>query len=527
MTATDGGTTGPAVALIIPIHNAAQYLHECLDSVVAQTVFRDVQVILIDDGSTDGSGDIAAAYAEEHDNVTAVRQSNQGAGAARNRGLALVTAEFVAFCDSDDRLPPHAIATLRTLIEEHDADVAIGRMETFPDVSTWPWLRHLDEPSKVVPGIEFAPELIHGAGPCGKLFRTVVLRELGLSFAEGTHFEDVQFTLPALLAADRIALTSTVIYHYRKLADGGSLMNLRWVRTANFWEHLAVEEFLFEHRDRVPGPRRPALDLFMVRSFQGFAVRAPQVLEESELRAFFDRAVAVYGHVSPDLLWTGCRDTRHRLAMVALNQRDRELFADPRSAIRGVEACDGRLYLQLDRDVPDLVRSLLVVSKTAAWLEAVERVDDGRLLRISGWLSINGLDLRSAVPCELSVRVRGSAVTERARNVLRQSPAGDPQPESWSGFVCDIPAAGLRAGEHQLRLVLDTPTGQASVHLRPSGGVGAEAPTFLLGPWSVTLRQTEDTSSLQVIPAAGSEQAVGEHPGWRPRVGRLLRRSIR
>ena len=523
-------TVDGSIALIIPIHDVEEYLGECLESVAAQTVFPDMQVVLVDDGSTDASGTIAAAFADRYDNVDLVRQSNQGAGAARNRGLELVTAEFVAFCDSDDRMPPHAIDTLRELITEHGADLAIGAMETFPEASNWPWLRHLDAPSKVVPGVEHAAELIHGAGPCGKLFRTAVLRDLRLSFAEGTHFEDVYVTLPALLAADRIALTSTVVYHYRKVADSGSIMSARWVRKESFWDHLAVEEFLFELRSGVPGPRRQALDLFMTRSFQGFAVRAPEVLDEADLRTFFERAADVYGHVSPDVLWVACRDTRHRVAMVALQQRNWDLFADRESAIRSVEAHDGRLYLRPAGNVPDLIGALLVVSKATARLAAMDPVDDGRALRVTGRLEIDGLDLRSPAPCALAVRVRGSAFTGAARNLLQPTPDGDGQEERWSGFTCDIPAAELRSGEHQLRLVFETSTGQASVHLRPLEGQELAERTFPLSSCQVTLRQTDATSTLQVVPstAAGDgERASDPHSSRRPRLARFLTRSTR
>ncbi|MFP5371571.1 MAG: glycosyltransferase family 2 protein, partial [Actinomycetes bacterium] len=143
---------GRSVGLVVPIYDMEEHLAECLASIEAQTIFAEMQVVLVDDGSTDGSPRIVAAFAARHDNVVLLREPNRGPGAARNRGLREVATPFVAFCDSDDRLPPDAMATLRGILLEHDADVAVGALETFPRHRQWPWFEHLDADSRLVPG---------------------------------------------------------------------------------------------------------------------------------------------------------------------------------------------------------------------------------------------------------------------------------------------------------------------------------------------------------------------------------------
>ena len=93
----------PKVSVIIPVYNVEKYLRECLDSVVNQTL-KDIQIILIDDGSTDSSLGICKEYAQKDNRIKIIEQKNQGAGAARNRGMSEAKGDYLYFLDSDDFL---------------------------------------------------------------------------------------------------------------------------------------------------------------------------------------------------------------------------------------------------------------------------------------------------------------------------------------------------------------------------------------------------------------------------------------
>lgn len=539
--ANESGDRLPRVAVVVPIYNVDQYLEECLASIASQTILSDMDIVLVDDGSDDRSPEIAAAFASRHDNVTLIRQENGGPGKARNRGLQEVTAPFVAFCDSDDILPADAYETLRTTLLASDSDVAIGDMEMFPKERNYPW-RHCLSEATVVEGIEAAEDLIHSAGPCNKLFRTEMLREIGASFREQGYFEDVYLVLPALLLARRIALTSKVVYRYRQRAEGGSIKDSFFIRPENFWDHLAVEEFLAELRPTLPGLRRRALDIFLVRSFQGFALRAPRVMGEVQLRRYFDRAVQVYRGMAPDLVRAGCRDTRHRVAMVSLLLSDWALFADSESAILGLEARDGRLHLKLGRELPDLIQALLAVDRMTAHLEAVDcdvRKDE---LRLTGRFDIDGLALSAPLQCGLAVRIRGSAVTQQAKNISQEIVVDGASSVRWSGFTCDIPASSLRHGDHQVRLVVDTPTGQVSAYMRLTSGMLGPARTLLFSSCRADVLEQEGAATIRVVALTETEAVHpwpqrpgfddGEHPRierlpWRTRLGSRSIRSLR
>lgn len=111
------------VSIIIPVYNVEKYLNRCLDSVVGQT-YEDVQIILIDDGSTDNSGVICDDYAKTDDRIIVIHTENRGVSSARNEGLRIATGEYISFIDSDDWVSADFISTLMNLILTTQSDMA-------------------------------------------------------------------------------------------------------------------------------------------------------------------------------------------------------------------------------------------------------------------------------------------------------------------------------------------------------------------------------------------------------------------
>src|SRR6478736_7892917 len=101
----------PRVSVVVPIYNVEHYLRDCLESLATQT-FEDLQVVMVDDGSTDGSAAIAQEFAERDPRFTLVSQANGGLSAARNTGIESATGELLAFVDSDDVVAPNAYELL-------------------------------------------------------------------------------------------------------------------------------------------------------------------------------------------------------------------------------------------------------------------------------------------------------------------------------------------------------------------------------------------------------------------------------
>ncbi|MBR2543967.1 glycosyltransferase family 2 protein [Candidatus Saccharibacteria bacterium] len=119
--------TQPLVSIIVPIYNTARYLPACLDSIIAQT-HQNLEIILIDDGSTDHSGQIANNYAKKDSRIKVIHQKNQGQSAARNLGLTMVKGEYVSFLDSDDEIKPTFIKELLAPIVNSNASLSVCGM---------------------------------------------------------------------------------------------------------------------------------------------------------------------------------------------------------------------------------------------------------------------------------------------------------------------------------------------------------------------------------------------------------------
>ena len=110
------------ISVIIPVYNVAEFLPQCLDSVVSQD-YRNLQILLVDDGSTDGSGEICDRYAAAEARIQVIHQPNQGAGAAKNAGLRAAGGTYLSFVDSDDFLEPGAYRQMVKTLEETRADI--------------------------------------------------------------------------------------------------------------------------------------------------------------------------------------------------------------------------------------------------------------------------------------------------------------------------------------------------------------------------------------------------------------------
>ena len=123
----------PRISVVLPVYDVAPYLETCLRSLAAQTVGDELEVIVVDDGSRDGSDEIAERFAATDARFRMVRQENAGLGAARNTGIGLARGEFLAFADSDDAVPPDAYETLVTALDESGSDFASGNVFRLTD----------------------------------------------------------------------------------------------------------------------------------------------------------------------------------------------------------------------------------------------------------------------------------------------------------------------------------------------------------------------------------------------------------
>ena len=209
-------STQPLISVIVPVYNVERYLDQCVESLIGQTYER-LEIILVDDGSTDSSGEQCNAWANRDNRIRAVRQCNAGLAAARNTGLDLAKGEYIGFVDSDDYVLPDMFGTLLHNLQESDADLSIISYEREnPDGSTY--CNAFPDKKIVMTSQEaFAYVNQHGyfyVTAWDKLAKKELFDNLRYPL-DAVYAEDSPVTYQLLDKADRIVYDSTPLYRYR------------------------------------------------------------------------------------------------------------------------------------------------------------------------------------------------------------------------------------------------------------------------------------------------------------------------
>ena len=205
----------------MPIFNVEPFLGECLRSIAGQS-FADLEVVMVDDGSTDASAEIAARFADRDPRFRLLSQANAGLGAARNTGLDAAGGELVAFVDSDDVLPRDAYERLLGSLDRTGSDFATGNVLRLSSsgCTQAAFLAQVFARSRPRAHVrEFAP-LISDRTACNKLWRREFWDGLGLRFPEGRLHEDIALVMRAHFAARAVDVVAAPVYHYRRRETG-------------------------------------------------------------------------------------------------------------------------------------------------------------------------------------------------------------------------------------------------------------------------------------------------------------------
>lgn len=217
--------TNEKVSVIIPVYNDEKYLKQCVESVLTQT-YTNLEIILVDDGSTDHTPEICEEYREKYDQIRVLHKKNGGVGSSRNAGLALATGEYILFIDNDDWLEKHHIEELYKLAKENNADIAAGNFNIFyEDTSTFSYWLNDDTYFKKVYSIkewfslqyrtDFYNMSVVFTVPWDKLYKRSLFKNI--VYPEDAPVEDDLTTWKVYLLANKIAYENKAIYTHRKI----------------------------------------------------------------------------------------------------------------------------------------------------------------------------------------------------------------------------------------------------------------------------------------------------------------------
>lgn len=209
------------ISIIVPVYKVEEFLNRCIDSLISQT-YKDLEIILVDDGSPDNCGSICDEYAAIDNRIKVIHKTNGGLSSARNAGLKIAKGEYIAFVDSDDWVDPEMYEKLFELAQRYDADIVECGLRYF---RPWKPERMFYEPENtkevaVFTNIEALERLYFGpqihSDICimvwNKLYRRSLLANL--NFADGFIHEDVDFTPKALFNANKVVKYYDSFYNY-------------------------------------------------------------------------------------------------------------------------------------------------------------------------------------------------------------------------------------------------------------------------------------------------------------------------
>ena len=244
----------PLFSIIVPVYKAEAYLRQCVDSVLAQTC-GDFEVILVDDGSPDGSGAICDEYAARDDRVKVIHKENGGNVSARRAAYALCTGRYIVHVDSDDYIDPSLLEWAEKKITENNVDGVLFGFVHFDGQSA------VEVPQAVPAGLyrDGGADMIRRNLICGEdggwgiinsLWSVILRREIFLPCLEAVPAtlykgEDLAATAPALAACNALFVLDRCLYYYRKTP--GSITNV--VRGDELEQALLVADFLEQRLD--------------------------------------------------------------------------------------------------------------------------------------------------------------------------------------------------------------------------------------------------------------------------------------
>lgn len=256
---TEEGQTLPVVSIIVPVYNVKSYVGECVESLCRQT-YTNLEILLVDDGSTDGSGEVCDEYAGRDERIRVIHQANRGLSGARNMGLDDARGEYIAFVDSDDLVSPNYVETLYELLLKYDADIAAcayakGTTEQLTDIREK--VLSLDNVREIcMPSVKLLKQW-HGKYKqqetiaCNKLYcREIWNDSRKIRFPEGRIHEDVLTSHLVVQSAKKIVLTTEILYFYR-IRKGSITLQTEYDRE-KVWQNLRAQrermEFFRAHR---------------------------------------------------------------------------------------------------------------------------------------------------------------------------------------------------------------------------------------------------------------------------------------
>ena len=457
--------TDQLISVVVPFYNNAALLGDCLASIAAQT-YRNLQVVIVDDGSTDGSAAIARDQVAADPRFELISQQNAGPGAARNRGVAAATGEFLAFVDADDLLPPDAYATMLAVLEQTGSDFVTGGVLRLSAAGLGRSGLHTRaiKARRLRTHISRTPELFYDISVWNKLFRRSFWDAAGLSLPEGMLWEDLVAMTKAHVLARSVDVITEPVYHWRDRDKGAPSITQSRTDIGNIRDRITalhmIDDFL--RNNGTPAMLRQHQHKALLNDLWLYVGDLPGT-DAGYQREFTDLTAGYLREVTPGV--TEDLPAARKLAYYLIaHGHHAELIAfarwlacnpgrtPPMVRVRGRLLADLPLRGDQRLAIPDEV--FRPQRREFDPVVGVDRLSwQGGSLRIEGWAYVPSMDISRRRDATKVVALvprghRRPPLVLPARQVRRtdvtEASGQDRYRYDWAGFSCDIPARLLR-----------------------------------------------------------------------------------
>lgn len=262
------------VSIIVPVYNVEKYLSFCLDSLVNQT-FKDIEIICVNDGSTDNSAVVLEHYAGFDKRIKIINKENGGLSSARNAGLDAASGKYIAFVDSDDFVSHFLVERAYNFVQKKNADFAAFGFDYVVGNSLKLYESGFSFPKSLVGKCVYETDLnenfytkIHPTAWC-KFYSAKLIQNNNLRFCEDIIFEDLPFAAEVYLSANRMVYTNLPLYYYRAERQG-SILSRRDEKTVDFMTAIERVDDVFHKYGRFEKYKNALMQYNIQRSIHYF-----------------------------------------------------------------------------------------------------------------------------------------------------------------------------------------------------------------------------------------------------------------
>ena len=307
---TGGEMEKVIVSVIVPIYNVENYLEKCLEQLAKQTL-KDIEVIMVDDGSTDNSSEIAKRYEEKYSHFKLVRKTNGGLSSARNFGMKYAMGKYLYFCDSDDYIFDNTLELLTCKAEEQQLDVVKFCAYEFNDSDEDNlWIKaykYNGDYKEVTTGKQLLKEMYEHVdnipSACLSLIRRSVISDNDIRFIEGIIHEDNLFNFQILYFSDKVLLLKEYLY-CRRYRRGSIVQSIDYYKTFEGYARTAIEIDKLVKNDRTEYKWAKRY----VQMYVYFALSRLQMLNELPIdKNFKEMAGNIKAVIIRNLFWADVR----------------------------------------------------------------------------------------------------------------------------------------------------------------------------------------------------------------------------